>query len=76
MVCRNVFQVVCLVENDNVVLGQQAFFTPPVRKVREEQGVIDDEDLRVLNPASGLTMTLPSNIAALCAAYVIDDGPI
>jgi len=70
-----------LVEDDHVVVGQDAHLVSPQGQVGEEQGVVDDQDLGVLDAPAGLVVealpivgTLASHAIAVLAGHLVPDG--
>ena len=74
-------QVVGFVEDDHVVLGQDAGLLPPQGQVGEEQGMVDDEDLGMVSPPPGLVVEAiliaragPAHAVAVVAGHLVPDG--
>ena len=80
MIAGDRFDRVRFVQDDGIVLGQQAAAGAPHGQIAEEQGVVDDQDLGVVDPAPSqeieaifvLRTVAPHAIAAVAGDFVPD----
>ncbi len=72
VVARDGFNGVRLVENHNVIVGKNLSPVPPQSQVREKQGVIDNQNVRVPDASSGTEVeALLVEVAVLAQAVAV-----
>src|SRR5262249_18715474 len=74
MLGGDVFERMGLVENRDLIFGQEAGALGTEREIAEEQRVVDDKQMRSMNPFAGLEVETLIMISALTAETVVAVG--